>query len=144
MNWGYKIIVVYAVFVIGITFMVFKSSNEKIDLVTEDYYNQELHFQNRIDDVDRANKLSREVSCQQEGRKLTLKFPDEFINKNIEGSILIYFPADKDKDLQKKFTTTQGSYQIDLPKNNIGMHQIQISWNSEGKSYFTENKIFIQ
>ena len=41
MNWGYKIIVVYAVFISGMLFLAFKSTEQNIQLVTEDYYTKE-------------------------------------------------------------------------------------------------------
>ena len=39
----------YAVFVAGIVFLVVKASSQKFDLVTKDYYEQELQYQNVID-----------------------------------------------------------------------------------------------
>ena len=45
MNWGYKILTVYIIFIAGILFLVFKSSNQNQDLVTKDYYEQELKYQ---------------------------------------------------------------------------------------------------
>ena len=45
MNWGYKIMLAYVVFIAGILFLVFKSSSQKVELVTENYYEQELKFQ---------------------------------------------------------------------------------------------------
>ena len=49
MNWGYKILFVYIAFIAGILLMVFKSSTQKRDLVTADYYAKELKYQERID-----------------------------------------------------------------------------------------------
>ena len=60
MNWGYKILLVFAVFVAGILFLVYKSSNQKMDLVTTDYYEKELKYQQKIDAMDKvANCLIR-------------------------------------------------------------------------------------
>ena len=42
LSWGYKIMFVYTAFVAGIGFLAFKANNEKFDLVTKDYYDQEL------------------------------------------------------------------------------------------------------
>ena len=51
MNWGYKILLVYLIFILGILFMVFKSSTQKTDLVTTDYYAKELKYQEKIDEM---------------------------------------------------------------------------------------------
>ena len=42
MNWGYKIVLVYIVFITGIVTLVYKSSAQNQDLVVNDYYEQEL------------------------------------------------------------------------------------------------------
>ena len=49
LSWGYKIAFVYIIFVAGIGFLVFKASSQKFDLVTKDYYDQELKYQEVID-----------------------------------------------------------------------------------------------
>jgi hypothetical protein len=61
MNWGYKILFVYAIFITGILFMVFKSATQKMDLVTPDYYAKELKYQEKIDESNRVNALSEEL-----------------------------------------------------------------------------------
>ena len=75
MNWGYKILIVYAVFVTGIVFMVYKSSNEKMDLVTADYYGKELKFQQQIDETKRTDALSEEVRYEVKNNRLLIYFP---------------------------------------------------------------------
>ena len=52
LNWGYKIAIFYILFVVGIVFLVFKASNQKVDLVTADYYGEEVRYQGRR--IDRA------------------------------------------------------------------------------------------
>ncbi|MGL6269890.1 MAG: FixH family protein, partial [Chitinophagaceae bacterium] len=60
-NWGYKIAVFYLVFIAGIMFLVIKSSRQQMDLVTTDYYAQELKYQDKIDQSKRADGLSEPI-----------------------------------------------------------------------------------
>ena len=53
-NWGHKILGIYFVFITGIAFMVVMSSRQKIDLVTPDYYAEEIKFQEKIDEKNNA------------------------------------------------------------------------------------------
>ena len=48
-NWGTKIGLFYSSFVLFILGMIFLSSQEQYDLVTEDYYAAEINFQSTID-----------------------------------------------------------------------------------------------
>ena len=60
MNWGFKILMLYAAFVGMIIFLVFRTAHENIDLVTEDYYQQELAFQNKIDQTAAALQIGED------------------------------------------------------------------------------------
>ena len=76
-SWGYKIAGVYLLFVAGILFLVFKANNENYDLVTENYYEEELKFQNVIDQKDRSYSLSALPEINFENGELIIQFPQE-------------------------------------------------------------------
>jgi len=57
-SWGYKIVIGYLAFVLGILFLVYKANQQKFDLVTEDYYGEELKYQNIIDQKSNVTELS--------------------------------------------------------------------------------------
>ncbi|MBL0055938.1 MAG: FixH family protein [Chitinophagaceae bacterium] len=143
MNWGYKILVVYLVFISGILFMVFKSSGEKTDLVTSDYYAQELKYQDRIDEKDRTESLSAELKYEIKDDRLSILFPPDFKGKKIEGSITLYCPADKKKDIRQDFSIENEMAGIDLQPGNKGLYELQISWIADGKSYYYGKRIYL-
>ena len=66
MNWGNRILLVYIFFVAGIMLLVYKSSIQKTDLVTPDYYTKELAFQSTIEEQKRAHGLSARVKLNQQ------------------------------------------------------------------------------
>ena len=65
LSWGYKITLVYIAFVAGMGFLVFKASSQKFDLVTKDYYEQELKYQQVIDQAANSSRLSEPVTIEQ-------------------------------------------------------------------------------
>ena len=141
MNWGYKILIIYSAFVLGIVFMVYKSTQQNIDLVTTDYYAKELVYQDRIDEAKRTSLLSAPVSIVEKNRQLEIVFPTEFIDKKITGSVKIYFPADEKKDAVKSFETTGSMVEMPIPEKNKGFHYVQVSWVADGLNYYYEQKI---
>ncbi|HWH64169.1 MAG TPA: FixH family protein, partial [Ginsengibacter sp.] len=104
MNWGYKILAVYIVFVLGIMFLAFKSSNQKVDLVTTDYYDKELVYQEKIDAITRVTGLSKKIEYKIKDDKLIITFPKDFAGKKIEGKAVLYCPSDEDKDITQNFS----------------------------------------
>jgi hypothetical protein len=143
MNWGYKILFVYVIFVAGIMFMVFKSSNQKMDLVTTDYYAKELKYQERIDATGKANALSEDIQYEIKDNQVVLHFPKDFAGKKISGNAQLYCPADETKDIVKDFTADDLLLNIALHKGNKGQHELHISWTVDGVNYYFEKKIFI-
>ena len=143
MNWGYKILAVYIVFVIGILLLVLKTSTEKNDLVTTDYYAKELMYQQKIDESKRTNDLSAAPVIQFNGTRLQVHFPKEFAQKKLHGDILLYCPADEKRDVQQKFDVDDTELLMTLPPTKSGMYEMQISWEAAGVKYYFTQKIFI-
>jgi len=143
MNWGYKILFVYIVFMSGILLAVYKSSTQKLDLVTTDYYAKELKYQERIDAVKRTGALSAPIKYEMVNQQMIIHFPKEFSGKQISGSILLYCPSDNNKDLQENFSTATGGFIVALPAKNKGAYEIQLSWQADGNNYYFENKVIL-
>ena len=106
MNWGYKILLVYAVFVSGIMFLVFKSSSQKVDLVTTDYYAKELKYQQKINAMNRVQDLSDTVKYEMDKGKLIIEFPKDFSGTKVTGNVVLYCPSDENKDIYAGFFST--------------------------------------
>lgn len=143
MNWGYKILTVYIIFIAGILFLVFKSSTQNQDLVTKDYYEQELKYQQVIDDTERANALSSEVKFELKKDEIAISLPKEMTGKKISAHILLYCTADKSKDIISDQVTETGMMHLSLPSKNKGLHELKINWQADGSSYYFEEKIMI-
>ncbi len=144
MNWGYKIILVFAVFVSGILFMVYRSFDHNIDLVSTNYYEEELKYQNVIDAMERANGLSAKLQCVLRNDSLHVQFPAELKQRNVRAEMWLYFIADKKKDIRQNFVTTNGQIAVPLSSLNKGMHDVKVSWEVDGEQYYFEQKLLIR
>jgi hypothetical protein len=143
MNWGKKILIVYVVFVLGIGFMVFKSSTQNTDLVTTDYYAKELKYQDKIDEVKRVSALSAPVQYRIENNTLIIIFPKDFAGKKLLGEAELYCPSDEKKDIKKSFTVLDETLELAIPNGSKGLYELHISWQDGGVNYYFEKKIFI-
>ncbi len=142
MNWGYKILFVYISFVLGIIFLVFKASQEKFDLVTPNYYEAELKFQDVINDKQRVTQLSTPPKITHSVNSVRIQFPGEFLNKQVKGELYLYRASDATKDFRKKFATDQNFIDITLDQNFSGSYEVKLSWEAEGKTFYNEQRIF--
>jgi hypothetical protein len=143
MNWGKKILAVYIIFVLGIAFMVYKSSTQNTDLVTTDYYAKELKYQEKIDEVKRVSALSSPVEYAVNGNTIIIQFPKDFLGKQITGEAVLYCPSDEKKDLKKTFILKDEALIMEIPTGRKGLYELHVSWQEGGVTYYFEKKIFI-
>jgi len=143
MNWGYKILIAYLVFVAGILFLVYKTSKETNELVTKNYYAKELKYQQIIDAANNASSLSSKPKISYNNDNLKIVFPEDFNGKVISGNVELYYAADEQKDLSLKFEIRVLDYRIPISNNNKGLHQVNLSWSVNDVDYYYEQKIFI-
>jgi len=143
MNWGTKILIVYVVFIAGILLMVFKSSIQKTDLVTTDYYAKELKYQEKIDEMNRVSALSAPLEYVIKDNLLIIQFPKDFAGKKLVGEAVLYCPSDENKDIKKSFSVQDESLQMTLPAANSGLYELHLSWQDGGVTYYFEKKIII-
>ncbi len=141
MNWGYKILIVYLVFVTGMLTLVYMSSMENKDLVSENYYEEEIKYQHVIDESANTASLSSEPVINRNKNIVNITFPAEFTNEKTDGDWVLYYAADKSKDVQGKLNVVNGKYSIELPDNATGTYQLKLKWQAAKKKYYYEKVI---
>jgi hypothetical protein len=142
LSWGYKIAFVYISFVAFMGILVFKASNQKFDLVTKDYYEQELEYQQVIDQAANTSRLSSPVSVEKKEGKLKVKFPDEMKDKKKYVDFYLYHAADAKRDFRKTIQVNENEWTQALPGAMSGMYELKLSWEAEGIKYYFEQKLF--
>lgn len=140
MNWGNKIVIAFICFAAFIGYMVVKAFQEDFDLVAEDYYAQEINYQQKLNKLSNAAEGNKEVIVKQVGEVIELTFPEQ-----ATGEIHFYHPSRKIFDRK---------YAIDLSKENVhsvmkselvpGSYRVNITWNSDQKDFYQQSSIYIQ
>ncbi|MBS1493379.1 MAG: FixH family protein [Bacteroidetes bacterium] len=143
-SWGIKIIISFVVFAIGIGTMVGISMTKNIDLVSENYYERELKYQDRIDMINRTNSLTEKIIFDNTSNSIKIKFPGIFSKDNITGKISFYRAMDKKKDFSVDINKDENGLQI-IPTDKLdkGNWKVEVLWKVNDKEYFTQSDIFI-
>ena len=143
LNWGIKIALWYGGFVIFILIMVSLAMNQKVDLVAKDYYEQELQYQGKINKIRTTLALSEPLTWQVNQDKLVLKFPKQFKNETIKGTVYFFRPSDETMDARINFAVTGLSRSACLNTGNLtqGLYKIQIDWIVNNENYYNEGVI---
>lgn len=150
MSWGLRITILYLAFVALILTLVFMASAHKVDLVSKDYYEQEIKYQTKIDAIKNYNMLEKEISIVEKKDIVEVVIPEA---GDISGSIHFFRPSNSELDYIQQIIPAKSSDQNDsqmtiqqIEKKNLekGMYTIQISFNTGGKEYYKEEVIFIK
>jgi hypothetical protein len=146
-NWGHGMFLAMAFFVIFIGSFVYKVMfQDEYDhkLVSEEYYKEELHYQEEIDRLNNAGNLEENVQVKQSKEGLTIIFPSNFDYKNIKTTIKLQRLSDGDLDIIKELKLDSLSYLIPNKDLVKGHYVLKLNWEYNGETYQFREKINYQ
>ena len=144
MNWGYRVAALYISFVVMMLVLVSMAVKQDFDLVSPDYYRQEIEYQNRINKINNTQKLKEPLTFQidDEAKQIHIQFPKSL--KIPSGKILLYRPTDSKKDvLMDVLANTDNAQSIDIAALQKGLWRIKIDWAANDVAYYNEEVIVI-
>lgn len=142
-NWKALIAAVYISFISMILLLVSMSAGQKIDLVTDHYYEEELKFQDKIDKAQRAAALPEPLSWQVTASGLQIRYPANFTDSSLSGHIRMYCPSDKRNDRQFPILSKDNGQTVALSQIPAGRYKIQVDWKSGTETYWNEGVIVV-
>ena len=145
MSWGKGIILIYAVFVTGIAVMVYTSMTKDTELVTKNYYEKELKYQEQIDKFNNSNELNKRLKIEGKENMIVIIFPNDELNKTLMGEVSFYRPSDAKSDFSVPVAVNDNHEQeIVTDKLQKGLWKVMVNWNDGTVNYYNEEKIMIQ
>ncbi len=145
LNWGSGIAIVISIFTIaGLSFIYF-AFNQDVNLVKDNYYQDEIKYQDRIEEIERTSQLSDKLEIKIDNGNILFSFPKNINSRSIKGNILLYRPSDRRHDIFFPIELDSLSKQIKSTDNLVaGMWKAQVKWNVDTVSYYTEKIIMVQ
>ena len=144
MNWGYRIMLVYLVFVAGILLLVYKSGQQRSDLIADNYYEQELQYQQVINARKNAEPFKNEIQVTRQDSRVAVQLPVSVGSSLTNGTIEFLCLNDKRKDVKVDIHTGKDGIQyIDGAQLKKGNYQVQISWTDKKIPYYHEQSFFV-
>ncbi len=143
-NWGTGIVLAFVFFICFILyFVITMSTNAKYEyeLVTENYYQQELAFQEDINKKKNAAKLREKVRYLKTDAGLEIVFPKQIPANEISGKVLLYRPSNKKLDWETNINLTTPSLVIPKEKLLEGRWNIRVDWRYKNIDYLYTEKI---
>jgi hypothetical protein len=144
LNWGHKLTIGFTLFAGMMIYLVVQCMNTRYDLVSKEYYKDELQYQQIIDDATRANRLSSPATIAQVDDQLVLQLPAEMQQQSVTGSVLFYSVDNSQKDKQVALQLNDHATQtIDSRLFTKGKYTAKIKWQNNNQEYYTEVPVTI-
>ncbi|MEN8137943.1 MAG: FixH family protein [Bacteroidota bacterium] len=144
-NWGHGIALFLIVFVVTTVGVVIKISTDDTyshELVSENYYEDELKYQEEIDYVKNASELSSPVRYRATSDGLLISFPKDFSLSEYKGTVKMQRPSNKILDLEIPIVLDENHQMlISRDKALEGKWNLRIEWEASEKKYLYKAKI---
>lgn len=141
-NWGTGIFIFIALFLLLNAFVIYKSFQQRNDLVTEEYYPRGLEYQKQIDRFANANALSSKIEMREDGNDLLIVYPVELKGKDVKGKVIFFRPSDERADFTDSIHFDTAMIQrIGVSKMMKGKYIAKFFWIMDGKEFVHENTV---
>jgi hypothetical protein len=143
-NWGTAIVLAFIAFIAFIMYFVISMmTNKKYDhdLVTENYYQKELVFQQSIDKETNAKRLDEQVTWKKTPEGMLITFPRSLNIEEIEGKVFLYRPSNKHLDFEIPITLS--NHTLLIPDNRLldGRWNLSVEWEYDDVEYLFKEDI---
>ncbi|KAA3610302.1 MAG: hypothetical protein D8M58_06215 [Calditrichaeota bacterium] len=138
-SWPYSITIFYVLFMIAMLSFLFFSFNNNIQMVTDNYYEKTLEYEDQINRIRNTNalKIKPVFNFNKASNEIFLIMPAVFDSSSITGKIVFFRPSDANLDQTIKLNINENHIQV-IPVTGIvkGKWDVQLHWTADGTEYF--------
>lgn len=145
MDWGKGILITIIIFLAGTAVMIIIAMNSEYDLVANNYYEQGIKYQDKIDRINRTNALPEKVKIEFLENEVLISMPRMFAAGIIKGDVIFYRPSDAGSDFKIPLQfDSENKMSISTAKFKKGYWKIQVDWRVETTAYYNESFVTIK
>jgi hypothetical protein len=143
-NWGTGIVIGIIAFVVISVSMTVIFMTQDVSLVSDNYYEKSLSYQDEIDKQSRTKLLDEQVKINFNGQVIDILFPSTYLTKNISGEIFFYRPSNPKLDFALPLQLVEANQIIPVERLEKGFWRIKLNWTMDGNGYCNERAITIE
>lgn len=144
--WPRLIIATFIFFALFIGNMVRQAMKTEVGLVSKDYYQQELAYQQHMNQVAATQALDTQVLLTHAvaAEQFSIVFPAGIKTAHVQGQVHFFRPSDAKKDFSVALVLNQdGQQHIRTTALTKGLWRVKLTWTQADKTYFLEKDITI-
>ncbi|RNI28207.1 hypothetical protein EFA69_19260 [Rufibacter immobilis] len=145
--WPKVIIATFVFFGLFIGNMVRQAMKSDVDLVSKDYYQKEIAYQQHMNQVQATQNLETQVilTHAEAAEQFSIVFPAGVKATDVKGQVNFFRPSDAKQDFTLDLKLNEdGQQHIRTAALAKGLWRVQLSWQEAGKPYFLQKDITVQ
>ncbi|WP_207491910.1 FixH family protein [Aridibaculum aurantiacum] len=141
MSWGNRLVAVFVAFAALMGTLVYLCMKQNIELVSKDYYADELRYQDKIDGMNNANKIT-DVVITGSDNQVIITMPKEQQGLVLTGEAWFYCATNASSDRKLPLQVNeQGQFVIEKSRLARANYTLKLSWQAGDDHFHTEKFI---
>jgi len=137
-SWGHGVVIALAAFIIFILSMLFLFPNgqKNSEMVTDNYYEEELLYQDVIDAKKKADDLQEKPVYSQNADAIKITFPKDYNNSNTTVKFVLNRTEDQNLDI-KRSEQLDANQSFSIPGKILtkGSYTLRLTWIKDKITY---------
>lgn len=145
LSWGTGIVIAMLCFMVFILSFVYKSialDEYQHELVSEDYYKDELHYQEEIDKLNNSGNLSQDIVLRNSSEGVHIQFPKDIEESSIKGKISFQRLSNEKLDFVQDIQLLNHEQLIPSEKLVTGKWIVKVDWEVGETEYLFKDSWF--
>ena len=143
--WPTSIVGFFVLAIIFLVTFVAWAMRQREDLVSGDYYEREVRYQQQLDSMNRSHTLAAQVvvTFDPAQQAIVITLPGDK-RQGATGQVHLYRPSDArlDRDLPLALSA-DGIQKLDAKRLDNGLWKVRVQWNVNGQEYFLDQPVIV-
>ncbi len=143
--WPASIIGFFVLAIIFLTTFIAWAVHQREDLVSANYYENEVRYQQQLDSMNRSQSLAVQsvITYEPARQNIVITLPAAH-SRSATGSVHLYRPSDARLDREVPLTLDpEGIQSLDAKQLQDGLWKVRIKWNANGQEYFLDQPVIV-
>jgi len=144
--WPWALFIFFGILIASLIGFVVLCLRHPDHLVSGDYYEQEIAYQQRLEQMNRTAPLRSKVRVIFDAKteSIQISLPEDHAGEQIVGTILLYRPSTSHLDLPLPLQVDgKGFQKIEAPDLAPGLWSVRIQWKVSGLDYYFDERIVV-
>lgn len=137
LNWGHGLMIALGGFIVFILFLilVFPMGKQNAEMISNDYYEEELKYQDVIDAKQNVAQLKEIPTYKATKNGMEISFPESIKVDNNDANFFLFRTEDSNLDIKKDVKLQNNKFVIPAKVVSKGSYTLKIKWSENTKPY---------